>query len=165
MDNFDDSLQRGKRLENLLVSLWPAELEATDGRRGDLRFKRTGWGLELKSEMRRLDSTPNYFVELLTSNGTSVGGPFRAFEEGCEVLGYFWPNDCQLHVFATEAFVERARFWLEDHPDARRMKVWTEGRHERFYSEGVCIPREWFKPILLATVPVDPQRTREALCS
>jgi hypothetical protein len=156
MNTFSTSYAQGRSHEERLCQLFPRHFELLPGTSGDIRIRGTGELLELKAETRSLNPaaeryTDNIFVEVRTSSGRKLGGPFKALQDGCAYYAVLWATDERLHVYPAQAFADRATEWCREHRSEMR-KVWTEGNYERFFSEGFPIPREWFAAILIADV-------------
>lgn len=149
--SFEQSFKTGREHEQHIVNRFPDRLELLPGTNGDIRIKSTGQFLELKSESRSLDSTPNTFVEVRTSNGKKLGGPWKAKEDNCTYYAVYWPRDERLHIYDTAAFVERAADWCRNHRDDIK-NIPTQGHWGVLWTEGYAIPREWFKAILISDV-------------
>ncbi len=156
MNTFSDSYAQGRSHEERLCQLFPDKLELLAGTSGDIRIRGTGELLELKTERRTLDVesklyTPNVFVEARTSSGRKLGGPWKAVEDGCTYYAVFWASDERLHIYPAKAFADRAAEYGREHRDEIR-KVWTEGKWEIYYSEGLPIPRSVFADLLMVDV-------------
>lgn len=93
-NNFNKDLAFGNESEAYLVSTYPDKFELLDGRNADLKLKESGKLFELKTERRSDLQTANIFVERISNkNKMTVGGPWKAKEDGCEYIAYlFWPT-------------------------------------------------------------------------
>lgn len=83
--DFKAQLKQGAAAEEIFASLCPF-LERTDGRRGDFKFKsgkNKGAIVELKSESRTTEETPNFFFERYSSIAKkNPGGVWQTAQHG-----------------------------------------------------------------------------------
>ncbi|GAC1501546.1 MAG: hypothetical protein NVS1B10_05800 [Candidatus Saccharimonadales bacterium] len=85
MSSFVASLKKGSDGESRLLRMWP-ELKRLDGKRGDF-IAPDGRKLELKSESRNVEDTPNFFIERYSNfEKKSPGGPWQSLEQGSELM-------------------------------------------------------------------------------
>lgn len=84
---FNKSLNEGNRGEALLLSKYPT-LKKGDGRVVDI-YTPSGKLLELKSESRTIEQTPNLAIEMGHSNG-AIGALDRACEHNIDYLVYMY---------------------------------------------------------------------------
>lgn len=82
--------QRGE--EDFLLYYPDIGLKREDGRVWD--FSLNGEGVEVKSESRNLDKTPNIFCEIISNvSKNTEGAVFRAETDKCRYIIYYFIND------------------------------------------------------------------------
>ena len=94
LNAFEKDLSFGNSAEEYLFNTDPEKFERLDGRKGDLRLTKSKKIIEVKTERRSDEQTPNIFVEKISNkNKGTKGGPWAASDNGCEYISYiFWPT-------------------------------------------------------------------------
>lgn len=85
--HFGQSLKQGNRGEDRLLKQFP-NLRKGDGRKVDI-YTPSGKHIELKSESRTIEETPNLAIEIGHSNG-SIGALDRACQDNIDYLVYMF---------------------------------------------------------------------------
>jgi hypothetical protein len=160
MDTFNASYLKGRAYEEILVKAFPDRLELMDGKTADIKHKPSGKMLEVKTEMRSLDDTPNYFVERFSNSGRVDGGAWQALGKSVELFGFYFPKSKRFHLFLTSEFVRRAEQYLAERKP-RMIEIPTAGTWETYTTIGCPIPRSYFADLLVADVEVDPWESFE----
>lgn len=104
--SFFQDLQRGKAAESQFLNTHGANLEATDGRKGDFRIKGTEVIIELKSDFYDMSRYGNLIMEKW-SRANVDGGPFQSLKHGCRYFIYYFPLNDKFFLFETIRLVKR----------------------------------------------------------
>jgi len=103
--NFQKSLKRGKKGEALFFDLFADKLEMADGYVYDMKVKRTGKTIELKTDSYDAAKTSNFFMERYSYND-EPGGPWQSLKKGVDYYVYFFPNCNLIYCFKTKELVK-----------------------------------------------------------
>lgn len=133
-NHFKSKLKQGQSGEDRLHKLFPNWLRA-DGRIADF-VTDEGHLIELKTESRTTEQTPNLALEMASSPG-KPGAIQRAINDGIDTIVYMYADD-RLFAYAPAALLE---FAIQNRKKYRTVFV----PNDSYESEVLLVPRDAVK--------------------
>lgn len=137
---FKKSLAYGAKKEQEFCKMFP-ELEQLDGYIADMKVRRTGKTVDLKSDRYDLNKTGNFFIERY-SYGKVNGGVWQAAEKGIDYYVYQFSKNGLIYVFDTLQLLD-----LMQQHESKFRKV--EVRNVSHMTTGYLVPRDYLEPIAM----------------
>lgn len=107
VNNWKEDLKFGNEAEEWFCHLHKGKLTKLDGFKSDLVIVKTGEGIELKTERRKLTDTNNIFLEKYSHKGMKTpGGPYKALQNNSEYFICFFRNCNIFFTYRTKDLVE-----------------------------------------------------------
>lgn len=129
----------GKKGEELFLSFYK-DLKPTDGRRGDF-IGFTGRKIELKTESRTTQETPNFFIEVIRNNKGDKGGPYQALEHGAYYIVYLFACGT-VYWFRVQELIDHLEANMAKY---ERRTIYNKG----WKAEGILVPRASTEPVII----------------
>jgi hypothetical protein len=103
---FERQMSIGEQGVRFLLDRFPGVLEATSGRHGDLRIRKTNDLIEVKTDSHLFSETPNFFFERFSNlDRQTPGGPWQAKANGCKYYAYLFLEESKLYVFNVDSLL------------------------------------------------------------
>lgn len=137
---FKKSLKYGQQKEKEFCEMFP-ELEAMDGYIADMKIRKNGKTVDLKSDRYDLEKTGNFFIERYSYDKVN-GGVWQAAEKGIDYYVYQFPTNGYIFVFDTLQLLDVVQQYEKTF---RKIEV----KNTHHVTTGYLVPRELLEPIAM----------------
>lgn len=150
MFDFETQLKKGKKAEarvakyihenvvELDLKYLKRNVKGPDFKTVDGQF------IELKSEVYSCHHTANFFVEHFSNESReTLGGVWRAAEEGVSIYIHYFVEDDVMFVFDTMEFKAKIEEILEKDKKIKKCRI----KNKTYFTTGYVIPRRFFKEL------------------